>query len=852
MKERCIQAVERAAGREITQREAQGIEDRMSKHMRLNARRAPEDWRKLSEQQRMAVAAQGSIDEMLFEAGLQKYRLERQIEVHDKLTRETGQWEGGRLDALKRLTVSVTDGKGSFRSIETLATSIRTDALRQLGDVFESLDPRMWGMFENKEGVTAFTRALYGKTEGVDPKIVKAAEAWKKVAEDLRGQFNSAGGKIGKLADWVMPQNHSQLKVAKAGADQWVADTMPKLDRQKYVNDDGTLMTDKQVEGFLREAWKSIATNGMNDIEPGQQGVAMQANRRAAHREIHFKGPEDAMAYGAQYSDKALLETMVDHVSGLGRDIAAVETFGPNPAQTFAFFRDTGLKEAANTDPAHIGRYEQQAVKITNLWNFLNGERPPVASEWLARGFDATRNWLVSTRLGGAVLSSISDEGTIAVTARVNNLPYMQVFRNELAGMNLANKEELRQARRAGLAMDTMIGDLNRWGQDTLGSTLPAKLAHATLRASGLNAITDVRRRAFGATMMDSIGHLTRDTATLAHLDEHDNRILLSKGVTEDDWQVWRAATPEQWGNTNHTVLTPDAIYKVPDAAIEHLIPDLALRGEPGTEAYKLAAQKIRRDAALKLIGAVAEEVDMAVVSPKALEREMVGGGLVRGTWKGELTRSVFLFKTTPLAVVMRHWSRGLAQDTNAGKAAYIGSLIASTTLLGAFTMQIKELIAGRDPKNMNPVAGDFGVRNWVQAFLQGGSFGLYGDFLFSGTTRHETSPTAAFLGPVISGFEEMFNLTQGNLVQMAQGKKTNAGAELVRFAKSNIPMANLWYTKAALDHLVVHNLQELMSPGYLATMERKARRTSGTSYYWAPGDATPDRGPDMGRAIGQ
>lgn len=852
MRERCIAAVEKAAGREITQREAQGLEERISKHMRLNARRDPEAWRKLSEQQRMAVAAQNSIDEMLFEAGLQKYRLERQIEVHDKLTRVTGQWEGGRLDALKRLIASVTDGKGSFRSIETLATSIRTDALRQLTDVFEALDPRMWGLFENEAGVTAFTRALYGKTEGIDPKIVKAAEAWKTVAEDLRGQFNAAGGKIGKLADWVMPQNHSQMKVAKAGADQWVADTMPKLDRRRYVNDDGTLFTDKQMEGFLREAWKSIATNGMDAIEPGQNGVAMQANRRAAHREIHFKGPEEAMAYNAAYADKALLETMVDHVSGLGRDIAAVETFGPNPAQTFGYFRDLGLKEAANTDPTHIGRYEQQAVKLTNLWNFLNGERPPVANEWIARGFDGLRNWLVSTRLGGAVLSSISDEGTIAVTARANGLSYMQVFANELRGMNLANKEELRQARRAGLAMETMIGDLNRWGQDTLGSTIPAKLAHATLRASGLNAISDVRRRAFGATMMDSIGHLTREVDSLAKLEADDNRILLSKGITEDDWQVWRAATPEQWGNTNHTVLTPDAIYRVPDAAIEHLIPDLALRADTGSEAYRLATQKIRRDAALKLIGAVAEEVDMAVVSPKALEREMVGGGLQRGTWKGELARSVFLFKTTPLAVVMRHWARGLAQDTNAGKAAYIGSMIAITTLLGAFTMQIKELVAGRDPRNLNPFEGDFGARNWVQAFLQGGSFGLYGDFLFSGTTRHETSPTAAFLGPVISGFEEFFNLTQGNLVQLAQGKTTNAGAEAVRFVKGNIPLANLWYTKAALDHLVVHNMQEMMSPGYLATMERKARRQFGQSYFWSPGEAVPERGPDFGKAIGQ
>jgi hypothetical protein len=35
----------------------------------------------------------------------------------------------------------------------------------------------------------------------------------------------------------------------------------------------------------------------------------------------------------------------------------------------------------------------------------------------------------------------------------------------------------------------------------------------------------------------------------------------------------------------------------------------------------------------------------------------VTGGGLQRGTWKGELTRSVFLFKSFPISVVMRHWS---------------------------------------------------------------------------------------------------------------------------------------------------------------------------------------------------
>lgn len=845
MRERCVAAVQQAAGRELTQAEVKNIEDRIARNQRQLARKDPQAWQKLTESQRLKQAADAAVAELIKEAEQQKFRLQRMIEAKDKLDRETGNWEGGRLDALKRKIAAVTDGKGTFRSIETLATSIRSDAMRQLQDVFDALDPRMLGIFENNDGVIAFTRALFGQTDGIDPKIVKAAQGWLDVANGMRETFNSLGGKIGKLEDWAMPQTHSQLRIAEVGQKKWMDDVRPLIDRTKYVNDDGTYFSNQQIESFLREAWDTLATNGLNTMEPGQVGNSMMANRHAAHREIHFKGPDEWLKYHEAYSGQPMLKTMIDHIGSMARDTAMVEEFGPNPDRMFEYLRDQGIKEAAQADPANLGRYQTQGVKLDNLWKFMSGQEQPVAREWLARLGDGVRNFLVSTRLGSAVISSIADEGTMAITARVNNMPYMQVFANELRGMNLANAEELRQARRAGLAMDTMLGDLNRWGQDNLGSTVTSKLAHFTMRASGMNAITDVRRRAFGVTMMDSIGHLTRNVDALGKLDEHDNRILLSKGVTETDWQVWRAAEPENW-NGNNTVLTPDAIYAIPDEKLAQLIPDLAMRGETG-EAMKAAVQRLRRDAALRLIGAVGEEVDMAVITPKGIEREMLGGGLQRGTWKGELTRSVFLFKTTPISVVYRHWKRGLAMDTNAGKVAYISALMASTTVLGAFAMQVKELIAGRDPRNLNPMA-DNGVKNWVAAFLQGGSFGIYGDFLFSNVTRHDTSVLGSALGPVASLAEQLLGLTQGNIVQAMQGKDTKWQAELVRFGKSNIPMGNLWYSKAALDHLIFNDLQEYVSPGYMAKMKRRMQQDYGASYYWDP-QSDNLRAPDLGRA---
>jgi hypothetical protein len=318
-------------------------------------------------------------------------------------------------------------------------------------------------------------------------------------------------------------------------------------------------------------------------------------------------------------------------------------------------------------------------------------------------------------------------------------------------------------------------------------------------------------------------------------LDPSDWRILQSKGITDTDWAVWRMAEPERWNGTNSTVLTPESVARVPT---EKLL-------EAGLTA------KDRSDAVMKLLGAVLEETDMAVVTPGARERAMMQMGTQRGTWKGELTRSFFLFKSFPIAMVMRHWMRGNGMETAGGKAAYIASLVVGTTALGALSLEVDQMLQGKDPRTLNPWAKG-GMRNVFAAMLKGGSLGMYGDFLFSEATQgSRQSPFASAVGPVGGLVEEALNLTQGNLVQLAQGKETHAGAEAIRFIKGNTPGANLWYAKAALDHMVWNQAAEYLSPGYLSTMRSRARREFGQDYYWSPERTAPDRGPDLSRIVG-
>ncbi|MBL1856927.1 hypothetical protein ELE75_34795, partial [Klebsiella pneumoniae] len=115
--------------------------------------------------------------------------------------------------------------------------------------------------------------------------------------------------------------------------------------------------------------------------------------------------------------------------------------------------------------------------------NCISGKTQPVANPHIARWSDNIRNWMVASRLGSALLASFSDLGTMYLSAKVTNLPMNQLFRNQLEAMNPANRTELARARRAGLAMESLLGSVNRWAMDNMGPSVSRWAATAVMRA---------------------------------------------------------------------------------------------------------------------------------------------------------------------------------------------------------------------------------------------------------------------------------------------------------------------------------------------------------------------------------
>lgn len=823
MRQECINAVQQAAQRTLTAREIQNIEDRIYRNMRQLARNDPASWRQMTDAERLRRAGQLAADELQQEAGLKRRRVALTIAARQRLDAFINGYQGtdGKLGALNRTIAFSADGKSNFLSVESRGKATRDYALSQIQEAFEAVDPRFFHLFEDEKGVRDLVFEIRGQDTG-NVKAKKGAKAWADVTELLRRRFNDAGGDIGYLENWGIPQHHSMEKVGRATREQWVSDVIGKLDRKYYIKEDGQLMSDAEVTAFLGEAYNTIATGGLNKLsDSGMRLSGARANRGNASRQIHFKDADSYLEYQRQYGDRSLWEVMIGHLEGISKDIALVETYGPNPDHVFRSILDEVTAEIATANPQRTGQVKRQANSTENLYNFISGKTQPIANPHIAQWSDNIRNWLVASRLGSALLASFSDLGTMYLSAKVTNLPMNQLFRNQLEAMDPTNRTELARARRAGLAMESLLGSVNRWAMDNMGPSKARWAATAVMRASGLTAWSDAHKRAYGVTMMGSLGEVVSRSSDLRSLDDADFRILKSKGITEQDFSVWKLADQEDWGKGNNTMLTPESIMRIPDDAVKHL-------GAP---------ERVKFEAMRKLLGAVAEEVDMAVITPGAREQMFTGGGLQRGTWKGEVVRSFFLFKSFPIAVVMRHWSRALKMPSAGGRAAYIGTFIASTTILGALSMQINDLISGRNPKN---VAGEHAAKFWVNALLKGGGLGLYGDFLFSDHTRYGGGALATMLGPVAGLVDDVVKLGQGIPLNAVEGKPEQTGGDLVKLGKGVIPGANLWYAKAALDHMIFNQLQEYFSPGYLRKVEQRSKKEFNQTYWWRPQDVTP------------
>jgi hypothetical protein len=216
-------------------------------------------------------------------------------------------------------------------------------------------------------------------------------------------------------------------------------------------------------------------------------------------------------------------------------------------------------------------------------------------------------------------------------------------------------------------------------------------------------------------------------------------------------------------------------------------------------------------------------------------------GGLQAGTPAGSAARLIMQFKTYPITFMNRVYER---ERTAAGSWDVPGivQMIALTTALGYVALELRSIARGRDPRASNAETGGDYAKLVFAALTQGGGLGLYGDFLFGDSSRLGAGPVLSMFGPTAGTLDDVAKTVQAfrRIVEDDPRAADDVATGAIGLLRNNLPLANLFYTRAALDYLVWFRLQEAVNPGYLARYEDRMRRENDVTFMLSPTVAAP------------
>lgn len=734
---------------------------------------------------------------------------------------------GGRdiRNGLLNLVEAIGEAPGGQLSMEQWRKAIRGRAHGIMTDALATFRRNLVGQTRNRAKMLNVVREAFGEPTG-DVAAKELAQAWRQAAEFLRQRFNHAGGHIGWREDWGLPQAHDSFRVRQAGYEAWRDFVLPKLDPERMIDaETGAAFEPEALETALRGVWETIRTEGWSKVSPsGAAGGRAVGNRRADPRFLVFRGADDWLAYQEAFGTAEPFDAMMAHIDGMARDIGAMMVAGPNPAAGLRYAGQLARKAARDAgDDAGIRRADGAAYALDTAYMHYTGTVNAPENPTVARAFASTRATLTSIQLGSAALSAVGDVAFQRMARKFNGLSTFDTLGGYLKLLSPANEADRKLAVRLGLIAEEwsqMAAAQSRYTGEAVSSEVSARLAQFTLRASGLSAWTQAGRWAFGMEFLGMLGD--RAGRRFDALEPELQQALTRYGIGADAWETIRATPLHE--ERGASFLRPD---------------DIAARGDLGPDQAE--------DLAMRLLAMVQSETEFAVPSASLRARAVFGGRTAPGSVSGELIRSGLMYKNFGLTLWMTHIRRGLSLPTAAERTTYLGALIVSTTLAGAFALQLKQIAAGRDPRPMNDPSFA------AQALMQGGGLGIFGDFVSSAENRFGGGLASTLAGPVVSTGQDLYTLTAGNVTDALAGRETHLGRDAVETAAHYTPGGSIWYARLALERGVYDQLQTLADPGWRADFRRTERRWErdyGQGFWWAKGDALPERAPDLDTAL--
>lgn len=702
-----------------------------------------------------------------------------------------------------------------------------------------------------KAGVTeAFSKGLFdrdaydalykmGKGEDVSnlPKeAVQIAEIVSKYQEAARNTRNRFGAWIGDLQGYITRQSHDMFKLRDAGEEQWINDTIDKLDLPK-MREMGVVGDD--VRGMLSNVYKNLASGVHHKPEAGEvDKVAFTGSRNLAKKEsvsrvLHFKDGISAFEYNQKYGQGMLKDSVIFGLERSAQSTALLKKLGTNPESMLKKLMDD-YEESLSDDPIRKGKFHQKRNAIEIRLKQVNGETDIPVNVTAAKISAFARAWKTFTSLGGVIGSAVTDLPNIAADMRFSQGKNLLQGTGESFGMLFQSIKGDRKKvlNSLGVFHESVLGGvLNRFdaSNDTLGGKTSAVM-NAYFKLNLLAPWTEKLRDGASLQIASYIGD--HSEVSFSDLPSDIKRVFNSYGIDEPKWNVIRLATEK--ADDGRTYSAPGMFSRLPDSVFSEYLKSI------GREPIPAAIQNARDDLAQQMRVMFIDRAHHAVPEPNAKNRATMLQGQRPGTFWGETARFIGQFKSFSFAMVQnvlgrevygrgydtvgeflrKGWKGGLRSDMM-GFAYYIGL----TTMFGYMAMSVKDMMKGREPRDPRD------PKTFLASMAQGGGLGLYGDFLFGEFNRFGRSLTSSIAGPVLGELDTMADLW----TRLKTGD--DLGSATFRAMINNTPFLNLFYLRITLDYLILYGIQDALNPGFLRRMERRIQRENNQEFLFPPSE---------------
>lgn len=771
----------------------------------------------------------------------------------------------------KDSVLSILEGASHLRGVEgagksvdgsymALAQSTSSKCFSELRKV----DARIEKLFEDDIQFNENVIKEMIKPGSTGDDVAKAAgEILSRYSDELRTRANLAGASIGKLEGHV-PRTHDVEKMV-GKMDEWVNFMSENLDPERTFKG----MEEADKKAALVEIYASLVSDnhGVKEVdvtEPLRRVPRNIAKKMGESRSLHFKSPEAELAYLKQFGQgDNILQSMASHYEGMSKKIALMERLGPNPENTIAHVIQT-LHDDVKAKIISGEMDSKTAQKILDDMGDVNSlkSRDSDIGHAMMQALgevDGTQGWFKNmsrviravqslSKLGSALLSQPTDfvhavnERRI-LTGRNEASLWVETFKDYFSRATPEMKEVLDHV---GIYVDSInYKNFNRFDADNINNKLQ-RANDWMYRWTGQNWHVKHSKQAAGLSLAREMGANISKSWNDIHPGLKETLVQYGS-FNESKWEMLRKAEPLMIDGKAY--YHPGMIEKLTDDVFDSMLPEefqaknkpseLPIEGEEvaGLKGWEEGRAKELKRARFKLEMDLktffVEESRNAAPEPDAKVRRIMSFGSKSGTKTSEAIKLLTQFKTFAFV----NWDRsikGKRMMKNSSDYGGIAHHAVSTLALGYISTVLKDLAKGLEPADPSE------MNTWGRAAFQSGGLGIMGDFLQAGiSSRSGADALTSLMGPTFSTVSNFTNLA-GKTVR---GDALEDGAKLtsqwIDFGRSlaPAPFSSMWYTRAAMDHLIWQNLKETLEPGSIRRSERRLKKEYNQKYLISPRD---------------